>query len=144
MGLSSIGMLGNKGGDGKDHVVVFMNTTTQTEVVQPNKVKIIEMGDDWMATSAPKASCAQGHNLIFHILSKENFKKLPRSILKTTVIQGAISISAQVTDVVTSDSTTNLIRVKFTQFIEKEWKELLSAQIEKQTSVDNLFKNIKS
>ena len=125
-----------------EYEVLFFNITSQTEMPVVGKVKIAEVGDDWIKLSIPKNSCAMSHKLLVHIIRKYDVKKLTRGILRGQ-IPFALSIMGDVVECDSSQEKSVSIRFQFTQFSRTEWNKFVGKWKSIQARVDQQFKEMK-
>lgn len=124
---------------------IFINETSGTECRDFASIEILEYFDDGINLIVPSNSCSQGHILLV-IFFRDLHPNLPKNIPANGKINGspfnAIGriVSKKSLD---NDDRKNMceVEIKFTQFDTKLWMEMLNFYREKQTKINNLFKN---
>jgi hypothetical protein len=125
-----------------EYALVYFNITSQVELRSPDKVTLIELGDDWVSFKAPKTSCALGHKLLLHFMPKGDVMKLSRGQLRSQT-PFSLSIMSLVSEYLQISEASSEIKATFTQFSKSDWNEFLGKWKSVQETVDREFKGIK-
>jgi hypothetical protein len=109
--------------------ITLTNTTTRTTVKESTTIKLVEIAEQGIALEVPPRTCAQGHNLLFELkLVKPGATK-----------PFALKATGKVSEVESLDGA-DRADVVLIQFDEKEWEQVLSAFMSRQSEIEEFLK----
>jgi hypothetical protein len=107
--------------------VFLVNTTTQTQLVDSNKVQISEFLKNGIVLRVPKNTCSVGHSLMVYLIESSKSPRVLKRI-PSDGVPGAMVLTAKVNEVESLSKDQNqevFITLELMQFVEKEWKNLI-------------------
>lgn len=119
------------------HNILIRNNTSQTEVVNPAAIQLVELGENFAVLNVPKNICGLGHLLSLYIFNhpmKRKFTKIPKEAMV-----GQILITGRVQEMTACEEDRFLINVEVTSSLD-EWKKITELYCEHQKKIANLFK----
>ncbi len=126
-----------------EYSILMENTTAQTEILNSNKIRIIEFTQKGMRVQMPSNSCSTGHLLHLFIFPNISGKQLPR-LPKDNEARGLIQITAKVASFEPGNKPEKaLFTLEFLQYTENEWNSFTRKFQNLQKQVDQIFKVIK-
>lgn len=117
------------------HAIIAVNTTTKTEIKDPNLIEVVEYSSTSLTIRVPKNSCSDGHQLMLILVEKTSKDSLA-SAHKITVT-GKVSLVENVSP------NRDMVRIKLIQFVEKDWKEFMKKYSQAQEKVDKILAGYK-
>lgn len=117
------------------HNILLKNNTSQTEIVDPSAVQLIELDERFVVLSLPLNSCGLGHLLSLYIYDhpmKQRIKKLPREVTANQRV-----ISGRVQEINKLEEGLNTT-VEITSSVD-EWKKVIKLYVDHQSNISNLF-----
>jgi hypothetical protein len=114
--------------------VYFKNSTTGTEIRDPKKVTLTEIGDKYLVFDMPSKSCNAKHNVAVDIHQFDQRTKKETEILKVT---------GKVFSMEDADDGRCRVTVECVQFDEESWIRLMKIYSSRQSEIENFFKAVK-
>ena len=123
---------------------IFVNQTSGTECRNYEIIQANDFAEEGIKITAPKTSCAVGHNLMLLIFEGQH-PNIPKIIPKDGDIKGIFMVVIGKVegkeDLANKDMC--MIDFKFNQFDIELWEEIRKKYIEQQLKIDGLLDKIK-
>jgi hypothetical protein len=121
--------------------VLLNNATSQTEVGDSSKIRLVEFIDKGLSLLVPKNVCAQGHLVALTIIP--NKKNIIVKKIRPDAFPDSIRLSGKVTSLEPASESSCVIGVEFDQKTEEPWNRFIELFASKQTEINRLVKAIK-
>lgn len=124
-----------------NHDIVLRNDTSGVSYFEFRFIKINELRDDSICISLPKNICQKGHNLTLVLFDTRPVKKISKFPPPET--KGAITIIGKVIDLSKNGEDKVLVEIKFTQFKQNEWLQIVESYTGQQSDISSLIEEVK-
>ena len=121
-----------------------MNTTTNMPINVNSKIELSEMSPNGMVLRLPKNSCSIGHMLVINIVRRrKHLVPVATSEDEDQLQEMKLNVTAKVEEEEAIDKQFKSVSLKFFQFDENKWADLLMVYSLRQEAIDRLVKTIK-
>ena len=119
--------------------ILMANCTTETEVVDVQKIRAIELSLSSISVELPKNSCQRGHELTLYIFSRFLKNELKNLTPQKGLANGALMVTGRVSELAESHCSNKVIAyIKLTQFKENDWANFVNSSKDKQSDINDL------
>ncbi|MBI3544459.1 MAG: hypothetical protein HY075_14400 [Deltaproteobacteria bacterium] len=122
--------------------IYFSNTTTRTEIRDPKKNELVEIGDKWLVFELPSKCCAKQHSVLIEITrSSKKSERGPKD--KPDKEIDLLSVTGKVHHVQDLGEDRWRVTIECVQFDETEWTSLLNMYSSRQAEIEQFFAAVK-
>ena len=119
-----------------EYAAFLRNPPTNTEIIQPNFVKIIEFLEGGLILQLPHKSCAVGHVLVMNLYPRATKRTLPELGKDPDLM----TFTCKVKDVEKDKDIGDRVTIDFYQIDKKAWAKFLDAFAARQAELNLLIK----